>query len=401
LTTIQGRRATAADWTTANPVLALGESGYETDTRRQKIGDGTTAWTALLYVGGGGAANTTTDVTATGFDAASNNTATSVTATGLNAALNNSGANSTVTGINAARNNSGTHLAATGEQAAYFNTGNYVTATGSYAAQSNAGTNVTGTGSSAAHSNTGDNVTATGVYAGYANAGDNVTVAGYYAAQNNTGNHVTASGFSAAQNNTGANVTAFGSNAANANAHNDATAFGIGTGVAGANSTALGANAVGTAANQVMLGNAAVVEVRSAATFYGAGFVTVSDRTLKKDITAIPAAVAVAFSKRLGWFSFSRIANTADIDADYARRLKLWTAQDPRVGPEPQRITIDESNQTFAGVIAQDVEALVNELQWGSFLLERDANGILQVDILSLHAVVAAGLNHRLTNAGF
>lgn len=46
---IQFRRGTAAQWTTANPVLASGEPGYETDTKRRKVGDGTTAWNSLPY----------------------------------------------------------------------------------------------------------------------------------------------------------------------------------------------------------------------------------------------------------------------------------------------------------------------------------------------------------------
>lgn len=49
MTRIQIRRDTAANWTSANPTLAQGEIGYEVDTRKQKIGDGTTAWTALAY----------------------------------------------------------------------------------------------------------------------------------------------------------------------------------------------------------------------------------------------------------------------------------------------------------------------------------------------------------------
>jgi hypothetical protein len=49
---IRLRRDTAANWTTANPVLLLGELGFETDTRKFKLGDGTTAWTSLLYVQG-------------------------------------------------------------------------------------------------------------------------------------------------------------------------------------------------------------------------------------------------------------------------------------------------------------------------------------------------------------
>ena len=43
------RRDTAANWTTYNPVLLAGEQGFETDTKYMKIGDGSTAWSSLLY----------------------------------------------------------------------------------------------------------------------------------------------------------------------------------------------------------------------------------------------------------------------------------------------------------------------------------------------------------------
>ena len=46
---IQVRRGTAAAWTAANPTLAIGEFGFETDTYKVKIGDGATAWNALGY----------------------------------------------------------------------------------------------------------------------------------------------------------------------------------------------------------------------------------------------------------------------------------------------------------------------------------------------------------------
>lgn len=49
---IQVRRDTAANWTSVNPTLASGEHGLETDTGRVKIGDGSTAWTSLVYVPG-------------------------------------------------------------------------------------------------------------------------------------------------------------------------------------------------------------------------------------------------------------------------------------------------------------------------------------------------------------
>lgn len=54
MTTIQHRRGTASQWTTANTVLAAGEIGVELDTGQFKIGDGTTAWAGLDYAGGGG-----------------------------------------------------------------------------------------------------------------------------------------------------------------------------------------------------------------------------------------------------------------------------------------------------------------------------------------------------------
>lgn len=52
MTLIQLRRGTAAAWTTANPTLASGEAGVETDTLKLKIGNGVSAWNALAYIVG-------------------------------------------------------------------------------------------------------------------------------------------------------------------------------------------------------------------------------------------------------------------------------------------------------------------------------------------------------------
>lgn len=61
-TKIQVRRDTASNWTSTNPTLASGEFGFETDTSKLKIGNGSTLWTALSYVGssGGGLTVSTT-----------------------------------------------------------------------------------------------------------------------------------------------------------------------------------------------------------------------------------------------------------------------------------------------------------------------------------------------------
>ena len=48
---IQLRRGTASAWTAANPILADGEIGIESDTDLFKIGDGSTAWASLSYGG--------------------------------------------------------------------------------------------------------------------------------------------------------------------------------------------------------------------------------------------------------------------------------------------------------------------------------------------------------------
>jgi hypothetical protein len=60
VTAIQIRRGTASQWTSANPTLASGEQGFETDTGKVKIGNGSTAWNSLAYIGAG----TVTSITA-------------------------------------------------------------------------------------------------------------------------------------------------------------------------------------------------------------------------------------------------------------------------------------------------------------------------------------------------
>jgi len=48
-TRMQQRRGTAAQWTAANPTLAAGEIGFETDTNKFKMGNGSSNWAALTY----------------------------------------------------------------------------------------------------------------------------------------------------------------------------------------------------------------------------------------------------------------------------------------------------------------------------------------------------------------
>lgn len=49
---MQQKRGTASEWSTSNPLLLAGEIGFETDTKKIKIGDGSSNWNTLTYVSG-------------------------------------------------------------------------------------------------------------------------------------------------------------------------------------------------------------------------------------------------------------------------------------------------------------------------------------------------------------
>lgn len=46
---IQLKVDSAANWTSSNPTLLMGEVGFESDTGRYKVGDGATSWVSLGY----------------------------------------------------------------------------------------------------------------------------------------------------------------------------------------------------------------------------------------------------------------------------------------------------------------------------------------------------------------
>jgi carbonic anhydrase/acetyltransferase-like protein (isoleucine patch superfamily) len=152
ITTIKIRRDTASNWTskTPNPTLALGEQGYETDTGRMKIGDGSTIWNSLLYfaaaatdldgmtdaiatygsvgnifLGDISGANVTTGISNTSVGMGALNALISGNnnvAVGFNALISDtSGGDNIAIGINAmATNNAGSYNIAIGSQALYL-----------------------------------------------------------------------------------------------------------------------------------------------------------------------------------------------------------------------------------------------------------------------------------------
>lgn len=83
---IQFRRSTAAEWTAANPLLAIGELGLETDTGKFKVGNGSNNWTTLAYSSGttgpaGSVSVGTTTTSAAGGNASVTNSGTPTAAT--------------------------------------------------------------------------------------------------------------------------------------------------------------------------------------------------------------------------------------------------------------------------------------------------------------------------------
>ena len=50
--TIKIRRDSAASWVASNPILSVGEMGWNTGEAMMKIGDGVTRWNSLPYMSG-------------------------------------------------------------------------------------------------------------------------------------------------------------------------------------------------------------------------------------------------------------------------------------------------------------------------------------------------------------
>mgnify|MGYP006279221717 FL=1 len=125
---IQLRNDTAANWTSVNPTLLVGEFGVERSTNKIKIGDGSTAWSSLSY-----AYDPTVLVTLTGTQTLTNKTisGSSNTLSNIpNSALTNSsitingssvalGGTVTITGLPTQTGNSGKYLTTDGTNASW------------------------------------------------------------------------------------------------------------------------------------------------------------------------------------------------------------------------------------------------------------------------------------------
>ena len=57
---LQLKRGTASRWKELNPILAAGEPGFVLDENKLKIGDGSTVWNDLPYIGESSVVNANT-----------------------------------------------------------------------------------------------------------------------------------------------------------------------------------------------------------------------------------------------------------------------------------------------------------------------------------------------------
>ncbi|MEM9686057.1 MAG: tail fiber domain-containing protein [Bacteroidota bacterium] len=285
------------------------QSGFSNTTGASNVATGYRA----LYNNTEGSQNTATGVQALYFNTTGNHN----TATGYRALyFNTTGQYNVASGHHALHNNTtGTYNTAHGISALNFNTtGDSNTATGARALYYNTtGNGNVATGRQALHNNTiGANNTATGNTTLYLNeTGSNNTATGAQALRNNTtGTENTATGRHALYNNTtGFENTATGSLALSRNtygtentaigyhtlyenitgSHNTALGTNAGPSFGNAglnNTTALGHDAMATASNQVVLGDAAVTQIGGVV-----DFTPISDgrfkNTIKEDVPGL------------------------------------------------------------------------------------------------------------------
>lgn len=277
------------------------------------------AWVATNNFGIGPGAltnNTGASVFATGTNAGSSNTGSFGTFNGMSAGQQNTASSVTFTGYTTGQNNTGAFATGTGMQALLNNTGIYGTTNGARGGQHNIGGYFTGNGFANGQFNTGEGLSADGYAAGQYNTADSVTATGYQSLQynnsprrtaygNNTGNvfitdisktfasadisgatiTITAHGFGTVGKkvnlrytvNSGTtigglvtgNLYQFTIASANTLTLSTITNAGSGTftlekAVDRTNSTEIGNGANATKANQVMLGNSSVTEVKTA-----------------------------------------------------------------------------------------------------------------------------------------
>ena len=171
------------------------------------------------------------------------------------------------------------------------------------------------------------------------------------------------------------------------------------------NSTAVGANAIISAANTVYLGDANVTAVRSQGAFYSAGTMLTSDARLKRDVTDIDLTAARLFVKGLRFVKYTKVANYiakrrqleqqvefARRDANAAALAAAQAALDAFATDSPE----GQPGSQEAGLIAQEVQALA-ALHGFEYVVHEDTDGVLSLDYNSIQAIINAVVIDSIT----
>ncbi len=364
-----------------DPDTAKTVRGWVNLTDLQQMGDRRKVFDAGVHVGSGNPAYAgRATVTAIGPNAGAENTGIAQTATGYAAGQSNTGEAQTATGYRAAQNNTGAAQTATGREAGYNNTGAAQTATGNLAGQSNTGEAQTAIGYSAGYSNNGANASFFGANAG-SSYGANLGVF-TLTPSSGTGGAISPAvpaglvGKSRAMliNGYDWRVLTFTSTTAYTTTAGPASGTWTGTLYGGLNFdnvTVLGANSAPTASNQVTLGDGAVTEVRTAATYFGAGFTTTSDATLKENVEAIDPVKALAFRNGLSWKKYEMFSEQqVEIMEEVTEEVPIFengeatdkTETKTRQVPTGRYQAVRNSQGIKRGLIAQEVLALAQSI---------------------------------------
>jgi len=210
---IQLRRDTALNWTNSTAILAQGEPGFETDTNKFKIGDGTTVWASLNYAGGGGVGIGTDGQIAIG-DGTTDQGDTNSIAIGTDAGIEQSTATIAI-GHEAGKTNQDRSAVAIGRSAGESDQGRSAVAIGRYAGAYDQSSQAIAIGYYAGNDDQQDDSIAIGSGAGTDNQGYEAVAVGAYSGNDNQGQHAVAVGYEAGNYEQGIAAVAIGEEAGN------------------------------------------------------------------------------------------------------------------------------------------------------------------------------------------
>lgn len=283
---------------------------------------------------------------------------------------NTTGSRNTANGVKALYSNTtGTYNTAIGMEALYYNTAGYYNMANGYQAMYNntTGSSNTAIGNQALFSNTGASYnTATGEQALYYNTNGyyNIATGGNALFSNGSGYYNTANGFGALYHNTsGGSNTAIGMYSLYTNTYgSNITGLGNGADVNSygyTNTSVVGYNALGTASNQVRIGNSAVTSIGGYA-----NWTNISDGRVKKNIKDnVPGLEFINKLKPV----------TYNLDLDKSDKIVQRTAikDSTNNSNDAGKMTQEENASRMAkeavlytGFIAQDVEKAAKSLDY-------------------------------------